>query len=75
MKQQPVLISLSLAAFGLRGWHIMPLVDITDESLVLLNRVEANGKKITKNITKAELIRIHNEYEGGDDVAYLDDSQ
>jgi len=70
--QQPVLISLSLLPFGQRGWHIMPVVDSTQNEFTLLEHMDADGRKFLMNLSKSQLVRIHDDYEGGDDVAYLD---
>jgi hypothetical protein len=67
-----VLISLALASFGLSGWHIVPVVGVDDDNLVLLWSVTASGKVDLTKLRKAELVRIHDEYPGGDEVAHLD---
>jgi hypothetical protein len=70
--RMPVIISLANAPFGGRGWHIMVVVDATDNDLTLLEHVDCNGTAKTKTISKKEFVRIHNDYaEGGDDIAYL----
>ncbi|MCB7130377.1 MAG: hypothetical protein J3T61_12665 [Candidatus Brocadiales bacterium] len=71
-QQQPVLISLALEPFGKKGWHIMPVVDSTDDELILLKIMSPNGSKEICKLPKNELIRIHDNYAGGKDVGYLD---
>jgi hypothetical protein len=67
----PVLISLALDPFGGRGWHIMPVVDSSTDSLTLLWGVNANGTPHVKTLRKADFVHIHENYRGGDDVAFL----
>ena len=70
--RQPLLISLAMVANGqLRGWHIMPIVDADATRYRLLEYVDASGKKKTRWIDKKELARLHDQYPGGKDVAYL----
>ena len=71
-KKQPVLVSIANEPFGGHGWHIMPVVDATGDKLTLLKNVDANGTPETCEVSKAELVRIHNQYNGGGDVAYLE---
>ena len=70
-EQRPILISLALKPFGYDGWHIMIVVDSNSDELVLLNKVSINGVIEPCNINKHELVRIHENYDGGNDVAYL----
>jgi hypothetical protein len=67
-----VLISLSLVPFGFKDWHIMPVVDANQENLLLLNGVNKNGEMDLKSIRKGDIVYIHNNYPGGNDVAYLE---
>jgi hypothetical protein len=67
----PILISLALAPFGGREWHIMPVVDASTDSLTLFWGVNVDGTPNTKTLTKADFVHIHNNYCGGDDVAFL----
>jgi hypothetical protein len=73
-QQQPVLVSLSLAGVqaGGGGWHIMPVVDASDDDLTLLNRILPDGRREVLRVPKSEFVRIHDTYPGGDDVAYLE---
>lgn len=68
----PVLISLALAPFGLSGWHIMPVVDSSAESLILLWGVDGTGAAMSKTIKKTDFIQCHDNFPGGDDIAFLD---
>jgi hypothetical protein len=70
--QQPVLLSIALEPFDGSGWHIMPVVDATDDELILLKVMKPDGTKRICRLLKEEFVRIHNEYDGGRDVAYLD---
>lgn len=69
--RRPVIVSLANAPFGGRGWHIMVVVDATEEALTLLAYVDQNGMARTVTISREDLVRIHNEYPGGDEIAYL----
>ena len=71
-QKRPLLISLAQKPFGRSGWHIMPVVDLDDEILTLLNIVQMNGNAKLQKLPKSEFVRIHDEYPGGDDVAYLE---
>lgn len=71
LKQQPVLISLAQEPFGGRGWHIMPVVDATEDQYLLLEYVESNGKLRTNWINKGKMADIHDQYDGGCEVAFL----
>ena|ERR1700719_1524627 len=69
--RKPVIVSLANAPFDGRGWHIMVVVNATDDDLTLLEHVDLNGAAKTKTISKKEFVRIHNDYPGGDEIAYL----
>lgn len=68
-KGQPILISLALSPNG--GWHTMPVVDQTDEELFLLYIVAPDGRRDLRAIHKSEFTRRHDEWPGGNDVAFL----
>lgn len=68
--RQPVLISLALTPRG--GWHIMPVVDANDKDLYVLWLMFPDGKHDVRVLPKAELIRCHDDWLGGKDVAFLD---
>ena len=70
-QKQPVIVSLANEPFGGTGWHIMVVVDSTANDLLLLESVELNGTKHTKAVSKNQFVRIHDEYQGGDEIAYL----
>jgi hypothetical protein len=70
-RKTPILISLALDPFGGKGWHIMPVVDSSTDSLTLLWGVNANGTPDIKPLRKADFVHIHENYRGGDDVAFL----
>lgn len=69
VNQQPVLISLAEAPDG--GWHIMPVVDSTSDSLILLRYVEKGGKFHIQTISKAEFVMRHDHWQGGEEIAYI----
>lgn len=69
---QPVLVSIANEPCGGKGWHIMPVVDATDDDLILLKMVDSSGTPETCTLPKDEFVRIHDKYDGGDDVAYLE---
>lgn len=70
----PVLVSLFMAAVfeGSAGWHIMPLVEASNDELTLLHSVLTNGRCQVLRVPKSELVRIHDEFPGGKEVAYLE---
>ena len=70
--RQPVIVSIANEPFGGKGWHIMPVVDATIDDLILLKVVDASGTPEICNLRKDEFVRIHESYEGGKDVAYLE---
>lgn len=70
-QRRPLLISLALEPAG-SGWHIMPVVDLDDENLTLLNMMLPDGECCMQTVSRADLVRIHDELPGGDDVAYLE---
>ena len=55
------------------GWHIMPVVDMDDEHLCLVYAVQRNGEIQLMALLKKEIVRIHEQFDGGDDVAYLEE--
>jgi hypothetical protein len=71
-KKRPLLISLAQAPFNGMGWHIMPVVDMDETSLILLRVIRPDGSRELQRLLKSELVRIHNEYPGGNDVAFLE---
>jgi len=71
-RRLPVLISLALTPFNRRGWHIMPVVDLSHDALTFLWRVDQNGNLETMTLDKKDFVAIHERYEGGNDIAYLE---
>jgi hypothetical protein len=71
--KKPILISLALTPPGQRGWHIMPVVDSTDDELTLLYGTLQNGSFQVMNMKKTDLVAIHEQYDGGNDIAFLED--
>ena len=71
--QKPLLISLSMKPFGEKGWHIMPVVDATTEKYLLLEIVQADGTPMTQWIDKAVMSSVHDQFDGGKEVAFLAD--
>ena len=49
----------------------MPVVDASDDELILLKGMLADGKAEICRLPKSEFVRIHDTYSGGEDVAYL----
>jgi hypothetical protein len=72
VEKRPVVVSIANEPFGGKGWHIMPVVDATADDLILLKGVDASGTPKTCNLRKDEFIRIHDCYDGGNDVAFLE---
>ena len=70
-QKRPVIVSLSNAPFKQRGWHIMVVVDATDTDLTLLQHVDERGTPHTMHLSKAKFVYIHDNFNGGDDIAYL----
>ena len=68
--KQPTIVALTLESKG--GWHIMPVVDADQDSLTLLWSVDTGGSAKILSIKKAEFVRVHDEWPGGKDVAYLE---
>lgn len=66
-----ILVSIANEAAGGRGWHIMPVVDATADEFTLLEFVEPNGNVHTRLIKKTNVAMIHDDFAGGDEVAYL----
>lgn len=71
-QQHPVLLSLEMTLLtGEGGWHIMPVVDSDDKSFTLLYAMKANGEPDILKIKKQVVAYIHDNYEGGKEVAIL----
>jgi hypothetical protein len=52
--------------------YAVSAVDATENELFLLDHMDADDGKHLWRLLKSELVRIHDGYEGGNDVAYLD---
>jgi hypothetical protein len=75
-KKRPVLVSITSVAQGIpRGWHIMPIVDATSDSYLLLVIVEPDGTPRTQWMPKKQVEHIHDNYEGGKEIAYLAEAE
>jgi len=72
LQRKPVLISLALAPFAGRGWHIMPVVDSSSDSLTLFWGIDDHGTADIKMLNKADFVHIHERFQGGDDIAFLE---
>ena len=71
-RQRPILVSIAQLRSGrLAGWHIMPIVDATADAYLLLRFVQKNGTPITEWTKKSTIARIHDQYRGGKEVAFL----
>jgi hypothetical protein len=72
-QNRPVLVSLSLEGARLgHGWHIMLAIGDKGDELLLLDSKRPDGKHNVLRVPKTELVRIHDEFPGGDDVAVLE---
>ena len=69
--KKPVIVSLSNVPFGGPGWHIMVVVDESPTDLTLLQYVDKHGRLSTLNLPKALFATIHDNFEGGDQIAFL----
>lgn len=66
----PSILSLALSPKG--GWHIMPVIEFKNGIFYLLNKVTQAGIIEICEIDKYDLIRRHDEWPGGNDVAWLE---
>lgn len=71
--KKPLLISLAMKPFGGLGWHIMPVVDATTDQYLLLEFVERDGTPKTRWIDKYVMSNVHDQFDGGKEVAFLAD--
>lgn len=65
----PSILSLCLTPRG--GWHIMPVIELINGKFRLLNYVTEGGLIDICEISEQELVRRHDEWPGGNDVAWL----
>lgn len=70
-QKMPVLVSITNEPNGGRGWHIMAVVDATDSELVLLDHVDQHGQAHTRTLSKGDFVKYHDNFKGGDEIAYL----
>lgn len=70
-QKQPILLSLAMEPLGGQGWHIMPVVDADDEIFTLLVIMTQDGKTVLREINKRMIAQIHDRFEGGKEVAFL----
>jgi hypothetical protein len=56
------------------GWHIMPVVDATDDALCFLKGVRADGDKDVEWVRKEVVRELHDRFPGGREVAYLEEA-
>lgn len=70
-QQQPVLISLTMAPLNGQGWHIMTVVEADDETFTLLIVMTQNGNSNLMKIKKQQVAEIHDQFDGGKEVAFL----
>jgi hypothetical protein len=68
---RPLLISLSLEPLGIPNWHTVPAVDMDATTVTLLRAMRPDGTHQLEKINKCMLVQIHDNFKGGDDVAYL----
>lgn len=68
--QQPVIVSVSNGPGN--GWHIMPVVDADVDSLTLFEQIESDGRITTRRILKRDFVTIHDNEQGGKEVAFLE---
>ena len=66
----PCLLSLTLTPRG--RWHIMPVIKFEIGVFRLLNKITNDGVIDVCEISGVELIRRHNEWPGGNDVAWIE---
>ena len=69
-KGVPCLLSLTLDPRG--GWHIVPVIYADDQKMELVLLVDGQGRRKICEIPLDEVIRRHNDWPGGEDVAWLD---
>lgn len=73
-RQEPTVVSLAWEGVtngAQRGWHMMPVVDADEHNLLLLCSVSTAGQATVIRLPRAEFVRIHDQYDGGKDVAYV----
>lgn len=66
----PCLVSLTLTPRG--GWHIMPVVYIDDQIIRLILEVDPTGLIHCVELRFKEAIRRHDQWPGGNNIAWLE---
>lgn len=66
----PCLLSLTLYPTG--GWHIVPVIFIDDHVIKMIWDVQSTGKVVILELPVLEVIDRHNQWPGGDDIAWLE---
>jgi len=69
---QVVLVSLSMKPLAGNGWHIMPIVESNENQLTFLYYVDHKMIPKTLVVEKAQFVEIHDNYDGGKDIAWLE---
>lgn len=69
---KPVLVSIPLKPFGYPGWHVMPVIEFSNDDYLMLHSVSSLGRPQVLTITKDDLINAHASYQGGHDIAYVE---
>lgn len=67
-----ILLSLWQGTIGTPNWHTMPLIGIEPAKLLALYGVDPKGKEDIKVLDDSFLINIHDNHDGGHDVAWLE---
>ena len=68
-EQKPCLISLALGRG--EGWHIMPVVNIDENSIQLIHHADAEGH-CTWNFSIAQIVWRHDYLQGGNDISWIE---
>lgn len=63
----------SLTTTGNNTWHIMPVVEVDDTHITMIHHLDEQHKQIGRSkVSKTDLVRIHQSYEGGNGFAWLE---
>lgn len=66
----PCLMSLALTPQG--NWHIMPVISIDSQKIKLIWVVDLIRGPVIYDIEKTEVVRRHDNWPGGKDIAWVD---
>jgi hypothetical protein len=69
-RSTPCLMSLALTPQG--RWHIVPVVSIDSQKIKLIWGVDSIRGPVICEIEKTEVVRRHDNWPGGKDIAWLD---